>query len=229
MNHSSGIQGGIYAVSVWIMRFGLTNLQWTAFNVPVAVIVLSMVYAKQAADFVYLVPPLLLLLPVLFFPATSAMFAKAREWIRKEEANERSYFSYYKENYKQSLFGGLIFTVLWTILVTDIYYFSTTNVTLMNVFFILGILLFVFTVNFFNVLVHFDMKLKGVLKQAFLTTIVSPVLFIAIAFCSAVILYISVYIFPLMVPIFSGTIISFLAFSAFYRFYLKQAERKEAA
>ncbi|MGP4059111.1 YesL family protein [Halobacillus sp. H74] len=229
MNQTSGIKGGLYAVSEWIMRFSLTNLQWALFNLPVALLLLSLLNISRTSDLWYLLPPLAILTPFIFFPATTAMFAKAREWVRKDhkETPDQSFFSYYKENYVGSLKGGFILTVLWGILIADISYFSTSSPLLMNIFFVLGILLFVFTINFFSVKVHFAMSVRDVLKQAFLITFVSPILFLTVSISCGFILMISLYIFPLIIPIFSGSIIAFLSFSAFYRLYLKMNDKEK--
>lgn len=228
MSRTSGIRGGLFAVSEWISKFSLNNLQWAVFNLPIALLVLSIISIEKGEELFYLVPPLIVLLPVLFFPATTALFAKAREWVRKDHDDrpDRSFFSYYKENYKVSLQAGVFFTILWCVLVGDIYYFSTVNELIMNVFFILGILLYVFTINFFSVVVHFDLKAVGAFKKAFLITIISPLSFITIALTSSVILYISVYIFPLMIPLFTGSILAFLSFSSFYRLFLKLDQKE---
>lgn len=223
MNQSSGIKGGLYAVSEWISKFSLTNLQWALFNLPVALLLLSVLNIGDRQDLWYLLLPLVLLLPFIFFPATTAMFAKARDWVRidHKETADRSYVSYYKENYQNSWKVGIVLTVFWIIFAADLYYFSTTSSLLVNIFLILGILLFVYSINTFSVLVHFDMNVRSVLKKSFLITFVSPVLFLTVAISTGFILAISLYIFPLIIPIFTGSIISFLAFSAFYRLYLK--------
>ncbi|WP_075037237.1 YesL family protein [Halobacillus dabanensis] len=223
MSQTSGIKGGLYTVSEWISKFSLTNLQWALFNLPVALLLLSVLNIGDRQELWYLLPPLVLLLPFIFFPATTALFAKARDWVRKDhkETADRSYISYYKENYQNSWKAGIVLTVLWVVLALDLYYFSTANSLFMNIFLILGILLFVYTINTFSVLVHFDMNVRSVVKKSFLITFVSPVLFITVAISSGFILAISLYIFPLIIPIFTASIIAFLAFSAFYRLYLK--------
>lgn len=220
--------GGMYAVSEWISRFTLGNLLWALFNLPVGLLLLSLLNLQDSGLIFYIMAPLVLVTPFVFFPATTALFAKAREWVRKDENDlvEKSYFYYYKENYLKSLGGGIIFVVLWTVLAADVYYFSTRNTFLMNVFLIMAILLFVWTINFFAVMVHYDMKLKGFLKQSFFITIGSPLLFLTIVISSAIVLYISLYIFPLLIPIVTGSLIAFLSFSAFYRLHLKIINNK---
>ncbi|CDQ18871.1 YesL family protein [Halobacillus karajensis] len=223
MKQSSGIRGGLYAVSEWISKFSLTNLQWALFNLPIALLLLSLLNIGNTQDVWYLVSPLVLLLPFLFFPATTALFAQARDWVRKDQKDtaDRSYVSYYKENYKNSMKAGIVLTVLWVILAADLYYFSTNSRLFVNLFLILGILLFVYTINTFSTLVHFDMNVRAVMKKAFMLTFVSPILFLTVAMTSGFILAVSLYIFPLIIPIFTGSLIAFLTFSAYYRLYIK--------
>ncbi|WP_028783808.1 YesL family protein [Thalassobacillus devorans] len=225
---TSGFMGGLYVISEWIMRFSLVNLQWVLFNLPIALLLISILYIDSSEQLFYLTVPLVVLLPPLFFPATMAMFAKAREWVRvdEEEREPRTYVSYYKENYRTSLLAGLVFVALWGILLADIYYFSERNEILMNLFVVMGILLFTFTLNFFSVSVHYDMKLRGLLRQAFFITAGSPLLFLAVSISSGIVLYISLYIFPIIIPLFSGSLLAFLTFSAYYRLYLKIVARK---
>ncbi|MDQ0297953.1 putative membrane protein YesL [Salibacterium salarium] len=225
MNKSIGFMGGFYAISEWVMRFSITNLLWVLFNLPIGLLLLSLLYLEDSAGVIYLVVPIVVLLPVLFFPATTALFAKAREWVREEvdTRHPRFFFSYYKENYKTSFLAGLVFVALWIVLIADIYYFSSRHEGLMSLFMIMGILLFVCTMNFFSVVVHYNMTFLARLKHAFVLTIGSPLVFLAVALCSGVILYISLYIFPLLIPLFTGSLLAFLSFSAFYRLHRKIA------
>ncbi|UOQ94479.1 DUF624 domain-containing protein [Halobacillus shinanisalinarum] len=227
MRSNIGVMGGFYVISEWIMRFSLSNLLWALYNLPIGLLLLSLLYLENNAGVLYLTVPLIVLLPFLFFPATTALFAKAREWVRKEEdpGNARTFFNYYKENYKTSFFGGLIFVIIWGVLVADIYYFSSRNELLMNLFMIMGILIFVWMLNFLSVIVHYDMKIGALFKHSFLITIGSPLLFVAVAISSGIILYISLYMFPLLIPLFTGSLLSFLSFSAFYRLHMKVSNK----
>ncbi|UOR11588.1 YesL family protein [Halobacillus amylolyticus] len=227
MKSNTGVMGGFYVISEWIMRFSLSNLLWALYNLPIGLLLLSLLYLENNAGTLYLMVPLIVLLPFLFFPATTALFAKAREWVRKEEdaGHTRAFLSYYKENYKTSFVGGLILVIVWGVLIADIYYFSSRNELLMNLFMIMGILVFVWTLNLFSVIVHYDMNLGAMFKHSFLITIGSPLLFIAVAISSGIILYISLYVFPLMIPLFTGSLVSFLSFSAFYRLHLKVSSK----
>jgi uncharacterized membrane protein YesL len=204
------------------MRFSVINLLWIVFNIPIAFIVVNILFVKQTGIIVFLLIPLLILLPLLFFPATTAMFASARNLVMKEEGvSIRQYWRYFKENYTRSLLGGLVLTVVWTIWAVDYYYFSKENIILLGIFLILGIVLFVFTINFFSILSHYHMKLLPAMKNSFLITMGSPLLFFTVLISNSIILYFSLFVFKFLLPFFTGSLIAYLSFSAFYRYYLK--------
>ena len=71
-------------------------------------------------------------MPLLFFPATTAMFASVRQWVMQGTISPllKSYWGYYKENYKKSFLGGLILTAAWAVLIADYYYFVNKSTLL---------------------------------------------------------------------------------------------------
>jgi uncharacterized membrane protein YesL len=222
MKNTSGLMGGLYRLCDWFMRFSVINLLWIVFNIPVVFILFNIVFVEHKGIQFFLLVPLLILLPLLFFPATTAMFASARDWVIKDEGTTiKQYWRYYKENYLKSLIGGLVLTAVWTIWAVDYYYFSKDNAILMGIFLLLGIVLFVFSINFFSVISHYHLKLLTALKNTLFITIGSPVLFLTILISSSILLYISLNIFWFLLPFFTGSLIAYLSFSAFYRFYLK--------
>ncbi|MBM7570814.1 YesL family protein [Aquibacillus albus] len=223
----NGVMGGFYKISEWIMRFTVVNLCWVFFNLPIVFFIVNMLLANQLEDLIILSIPIILLAPFLFFPATAAMFASVRDWVLEKESSSliKSYWKYYKENYKKSLLGGLLLTMIWSILVIDFYYLKDINVILMFAFIVLGIVLFVYTINFFSVIVHYDIKLRAIFKNTFLLTIGSPILFFAVLISAGIILYISVNGPLFLIPFFSGSLIAFICFSAFYRLFLKLTHR----
>jgi uncharacterized membrane protein YesL len=230
MNNKTGFMGGFYAVSEWIMRFSLINLFWIIFNIPIVFLLLNLLFIEQIEELPLLLIPLIIVMPILFFPATTAMFGMVRGWIIKDEDSShlfQTYWRYYKENYKRSVSSGLIFTIAWMIWALDVYYFVDKSSFMMFLFMILGIILFVFSINFFSVTVHYHMKLVTAFKNAFLLTIGSPVLFMAVAISSGVVLYISLNVFRFFLPFLTGSLIAFLSFSAFYKNYLKLTDKNE--
>lgn len=222
MKGSSDLMGGLYRICEWIMRFTVINLLWFLFNIPIVFILLTIIFVEQKVVLVVLLLPLIILLPVLFFPATTAMFASARDWVIQEESTSiRQYWRYYKENYKKSLRGGLVLTAIWTFWAVDFYYFSKENIIFMGIFLLIGIVLFVFSINFFSIIAHYHMKVVPAMKNALLITFGSPVLFLTILISNSILLYFSLTVFWFLLPFFTGSLIAYLSFSAFYRFYLK--------
>lgn len=210
-------------VSEWIMRISIINLLWILFNLPVIFIVISIIFADRVLDLVILLPILFVLLPFVFFPATQAMFQSVRDWVIKDDGKGlmKEYFYYYKENYKKSMLAGIIFTIGWAIWFVDLLYFTAESTLLMFVVGFFGLILFVFMINFFSVQAHYDLSLRSLFKNTFLITLGSPVLSITVFIVSALIVMMSSQ-FIVMIPFFSGAILSFLSFSAFYRqYYLK--------
>lgn len=222
MKGTSGVMGGFYHLCEWVMRFTVINLLWLVFNLPIVFIVLNILFIKQKEVLAFLLVPLIILLPLLFFPATTAMFASARDWVIKDEGTSiREYWQYYKGNYKKSLLGGLVLTGAWTIWAIDYYFFSQENTIMMGIFLIMGLVLFVFTINFFSVISHYHLKLLPALKNTFLITMGSPKLFLTILISSSIIIFFSLNVFQFLFLFFTGSLIAYLSFSAFYRIYLK--------
>jgi len=221
--------GGLYAISEWIMKFSMINLFWILFNIPIVFLLLNLLFIEQKEALPFLLIPIILLMPILFFPATIPMFGMVRGWISKDEGSShlfKSYWGYYKENYKRSALIGLILTLAWMIWAADVYYFfNDNNSIMMFLFMIMGIILYVFSINLFSVTVHYHMKLFTALKNTLLLTIGSPVLFIAVAISSGVVLYISLNVFRFFLPFLTGSLIAFLSFSAFYRNHLNSIEK----
>lgn len=215
--------GGIYILCEWTMRFSVINVLWLIFNLPIVYILISILFAEQTSNVYVLLPFLIVFMPLLFYPATTAMFASVRDWVLNKDSNGLiiNYLRYYKENYKNSFIAGIILTGLWLIWAVDYYYFSRENIVLMFAFIIMGTILFVCTMNFFSITAHFQMKLTAILKNSLLITIGSPLLSFSILLSSGIILLMSFRTFPYFIPFFTWSLLAFLSFSAFYRLYSK--------
>ncbi|WP_332695973.1 YesL family protein [Halalkalibacter lacteus] len=222
-----GLIGGFYHVSEWIMKFSAVNLLWLLFNLPIVLIVMNMIFVDRPRNLFILVALLGIMAPFILFPATAAMFASVRDWVLKTDTSSifRSFWNYYKENYKRSLLGGLILTGAWIVWGVDYYYFNKLNVMLMFTFLLLGILLYVYTLNFFSLMAHYDLKLRSLLKKSFLFTFGSPILSGAVFLGSGLIIYVSINGLLFLIPFFTGSLIAFISFSAFYRVYLNLTNR----
>lgn len=227
--NSNGRHGGLFLIAEWIMKFAVTNILWLFCNVPVLFIVFNMVETASMPLLLLLATILVILMPLTVFPATMALFATVREWIIVEKDSGqllKAYFRYYKENYLRAVQGGIILTILWVILAIDLYYFFNHNMVLFYLLAILSIILYVFTVNFASISVHYNMSLKIALKNAFMITLGSPLLFLATAMSGGIVIYISMNVFRVLFVFFTFSFIAFLSFAAFYRQYLTIIEKQ---
>jgi uncharacterized membrane protein YesL len=224
----NNFMGGLYTVSEWVMRFTVINVLWLLFNLPVVFFGGNLLLAEGQAEMILYATITVVLAPFVFFPATAAMFALARDWIIENEGTSLflSYVNYYKQNYRKSLLGGFLFSGLWVILIVDFLFLKDTSMILAFVFIVFGLILYVMTINFFSVNAHYDMKLRVLLKNTFLITVGSPVLLLAVLFSGLVLLYASIKGPLFLLLFFTGSLIAFLAFSAFYRLYLKVTARE---
>jgi len=225
----NNIMGGLYTVSEWVMRFAVINVLWLLFNLPVVFFAGNLLVAEGQAERIIFAILTAVVAPFVFFPATAAMFASARDWIIENEGTSLflSYVNYYKQNYRKSLLGGILFTGLWVILIVDFFYLKDTSMILAFGFIVFGLILYVMTINFFSVNAHYDLKLRVLLKNTFLITVGSPVLLLAVLLSGLVLLYASIKGPLFLLLFFTGSLIAFLSFSAFYRLYLKVTSQEK--
>jgi uncharacterized membrane protein YesL len=219
--------GGLYAITEWITRFSITNILWIIINLPILLIIGSILFIPSDIAMAVQVVPMVILLPIIFFPSTTAVFASVRDWTMNKEQTSviKMYFQHLKENYKKSFPSGLVLTCLWVVWVVDSYYFQKQSVWLALIMFVVGLILFVYTINFFNLSVHYMMSKKELFKNALLVTIGNPLLFLSILIVNFSLFYLSVIKIWFLFPFFTISVSAFLSFLAFYRFALK-VERK---
>lgn len=227
MPEFSGLTGVLYRISEWIMRFSVVNILWFMINLPIALILLSLYVHHFSMVFVLYYVPLIVLIPILFVPSTVGLFAMARDWVLKKNhpSLTKAYFSYIKSNYKKSVLAGIILTFIWLIWIMDFYFFTSENDLLRVVFSIVGLVLFVFTINFFSLNVHLQMNNRELLKNTFFVTIGSPFLFFFILLSNFLLFYLSATKLIVLFPFFIGSISAYLSFAVFYRFSLKMQEK----
>lgn len=131
-----------YAALEKISNFLLLNLLWLIFCLPI----------------------------ITIFPATVAMFGVVRQWIlHKDYSIVSPFIRYFKENIKNSLLLGL----LWTIL-AGLFYVNFTLVPsigalqyiILPILFILGIIFLFGTVFLFSVIVHYELNILNIIKNS---------------------------------------------------------------
>jgi uncharacterized membrane protein YesL len=117
---------------------------------------------------------LLACIPVLtIYPATAAMFAVVRDWVRKKDVGDiQAFFLRFRENFKQSFVIGIVWTLSGIALVLDFYLVNQLPSGLRTILYLvlsLMLLLYTFTsVYLFPVMVHFDTTWPVVLKNSLL-------------------------------------------------------------
>ncbi|MFB3160196.1 DUF624 domain-containing protein [Neobacillus sp. 179-J 1A1 HS] len=214
------IFGRLNPILEWTSKLAGINLLWVLFNFPIAYLTLSLFTVKEMWQIGFLIMTIAVLVPFIFFPATTAMFGIVRKWVMKEEVPIfRFFWKYYKENYKRSLVGGLIFSVLWAIVGVDYYYFQTRIHLVSYLFLFLMVWLLLITLFFFAHTVHTDTKLGQGLKNVLILSIANPIYSIGLAISSIGILYVSFTKLTFLLPFFTGGAISFLAFFAYNKVF----------
>lgn len=229
-----GLMGGFYRISEWIMRFSVTNILWIVGALPVFFFGFITLFSTDEAQLQSTLFLIAVLSPFLLFPSTSAMFALARKWVMGDADVSllKTFFLGYKENYKQSMVGGIFFVVLLAILFFNFRFYSgqTGFLALLSYLFIaLTLILIIAVFNFFCITVHLHMGIWQVLKNSFLITIGQPIRSLFIATTNLVILYISFVHFTFLIPFFMGSLIAYMTFWHFYNGFRKIVERHEKA
>ncbi|WP_235886140.1 YesL family protein [Paenibacillus cymbidii] len=234
-----GIMGGFYKISEWIMRLSVTNILWVICSSPFFFLLLSMLISPGVSedggvtsDIVkQWLLTLAIVAPFTLVPASAAMFSVVRKWVMGEEDVPlfKTFFRGYKQNYLQSMLGGLIFLAIAVILYINFLFYTSQSDT-MKLLSYLFIMLFVLLVgaflNFLSITVHFHMKLFQIVKNAFLLTIGNPIGTIVTLVCSGFIMYISSK-YTFLIPFFMGSLIAFVAFWQFYRNFQRIQDKME--
>lgn len=230
-----GLMGGFYKISEWIMRLSVTNVLWVICSLPFLYLLFVPLFLSESEDqlftglFVAAIAS-----PFFFFPATAAMFTTVRKWVMGEVDTPllKTFFRGYKENYVKSMLGGILYTLIFVIILVDyqVYLNGMQGLQLLSYIFLgLGALLFVSLFNFFSMIVHYHMKTLQLVKNALLITIGRPFRALSTVVIAIGVIFISTR-FTFLFPFFSGSIIAYMAFYNFYQIYLKlkdQMERNE--
>lgn len=234
-----GLMGGFYKLSEWIMRLAVTNILWLLCSLPFWFVgltgFLSLGSAAEPEEVQSMLISTVILLAVLspftFFPSTSAMFSVARKWVMGDTDVPlfKTFFRSYKQNFKQAMLGGILYSVLSAVLIIDyqVYLNQMENLQLLAYLFIALMLLLVISLHhFFSLLSHFHMKTLQLLKNALVLTIGRPLRSIMMTVGTVAVLFISSR-FTFLIPFFFGSIIAAFTFFNFYQIITKMMEKSE--
>ncbi len=227
-----GFMGGLYRISEWIMRFSVINLLWLLCSLPVFYLLLVALHSPSVENFYITLILIMIISPFLLFPATSAMFVVARKWTMGEEDVPlfKTFFRGYKENYRQSMLGGIIFLLLGVVLFINYrFYIGLPNALqyISYLFISLFLIVAISFVNFFSIIVHYQMKLFQSIKNSFLISIVHPVRSLTLLISNLFIVYVSFWHFTFLIPFFMGSIIAYISFWHFYRMFQNLQAKQE--
>ncbi|MBT2697439.1 DUF624 domain-containing protein [Bacillus sp. ISL-40] len=148
----------------------LNNRLYTTLNTIVDLFLLNLLWVMT-------------MLPLItFFPATVAMFGVVRKRILQKETEGivKSFFKIFKENFKQSFILSIFWSVLALFLFLDYRLIQPGDSVvqlLLYIVLIIGILLFSsISIYLFPIMVHFELSWKHVIRNAFLFSLMNPVL-----------------------------------------------------
>lgn len=166
----------LYELSRLLLNFFLFNVIWFMLTIPIWIIGIQLMLTEDLENLYILIPLLTLLLPLVFFPPTQALFATMREILVKDDwVHVKVFFTFYKASIKNSLITGIIFTGM-TILLSYLIYLSWQwNLFLMIVTIVALLYLFMFVLFYFFMESHFKMPLRWKLKQSLLFVMGNPV------------------------------------------------------
>ena len=222
-----GAMGGLYRITEWITRIAASNLLWLLCSSPFMFFLLMrvMMALKNVNTDSSTLVGMAVLAPFTIFPATTALFTVVRKWVMGEGdlSVPRTYFKGYKENYKQSMIGGVFYTILFVIMAVDmrVYMGKMQNLQLVGLaMLLLLILLSVSMFNFFSMVAHYHMPTRLILKNAILLTIIRPVRILLTAIGAAMVLLLT-YKFLWLIALGTASIIAWIAFANFYAAFNK--------
>src|SRR5690625_1641380 len=151
------------------------------------------------------------------------MFGVFKDWVQGKEGNLfKSFWNYFKTNFKHSFIYGIVCFFSLFIFYIDfilISEFESYNFILTSLLFLLVILVAFNTIYFTPINIHFDANLFGKIKNSFLFSIMFfPTTILSLLICGLVIASI-IFFSHVIFIIFSQTVNLF--FLHFYRTFIK--------
>lgn len=227
---SMGMIGRFYQISYWMMKLLQVNMLWLIFNFPIVYLVLTALTVNSMNELYIIITIMLLLLPFIFFPATTAMFAVIRR--RFQNKNDDSVLFYYvkayKQNYLRSLVGGITITVIWFVW---IYNYQLSGIELGSalsyLYLVFTVFLLAFTNYFFADSVHFNVTFFLSIKKALMMSIGFPHYTISVIGVSGACLYILYFLHPVFLVLYGGILPAVICFIGYYFIFLRAKRMNE--
>lgn len=225
----TGIMGSLLRTSEWIFRLMRINFLWILFNIPIVYLFIDLFFRQTVDEAMTILIVMIILIPFILFPATTAMFGLMRRWITGKGTSRLflNYWKLYKENYIKSFFSSFIFIIIWGIWIVN-YRITDMSVGSLIFYVYLFVLLFLvaLTSHFFSDLVHFEINIfRSLQKVVFMTVFYLPYT-LGSAAATIIVLGFIYLIHPILILIFSASIISYIYFYAYHQIYLRAKDRQ---
>lgn len=174
-----------------ILNFLLFNALWLLLTSPALIVLMQMMLSESFDSLYVLLPILILLLPLTFFPATQALFNTIRELIVQDEWMPVSlFFKEYKDHFKNSLLSG-VFITGWFVILGALLYLCWQISLIFSVVVLMFILYSLLVVLcYFFITAHYRMSLKWKWKQSFVFCAAHPVFVFLLFMANVLLLYI---------------------------------------
>ncbi|WP_110933369.1 YesL family protein [Paenibacillus bouchesdurhonensis] len=226
-----GLMSGFYKATEWIMRISGSNLLWLLCSSPFLFFVLTGLLSPDIEMWIQIAWILAILAPFTLFPATSALFSVTRKWVMGDTDVSviKVYFKGYKENYKQSMIGGIFYTLLIIIMIVDynVYMKQFANMQIIGIIMLIFLILLSLSLfNFFSLVAHYHLKTTLLIKNAILLTILRPFRVLSTVLCVVALGFITAQ-FTWLILFGFGTLTAFVAFYNFNISYNKLQEKVE--
>ncbi|PRO66575.1 DUF624 domain-containing protein [Alkalicoccus urumqiensis] len=208
------------STAAWVSRFAQLNIQWLTGAAPSV----FFLYLMAEGHF-WMAVPAFFTMALLFFPSTQALFSSVRDTVIGRE--EQAFFSHFSAEYKQSVKGGGIGSLVWLIWLADFMMLKGFSVVLD--FFMIGSLipLTAVTLYYFLAAAHYRLPVKQVIIKAAVLSIGLPKLTAGMLLLFGLIWYVSVNGVYAVLLFGSGSIAAFLLSSMFYRWYTEMMKKVE--
>ncbi|MFS0821519.1 YesL family protein [Bacillus sp. 1P02SD] len=129
--------------------------------------------AEVATNFFFLnILWLVMCIPIVtIFPATAAMFGVIRNWmVNKDTSVFRAFFTFFKENFKQSFIIGILWMLYIGVFYIDLFVLQQMDELIktifMSILLAIGLILAVITIHVFPIMVHFSLSFTGLVKNS---------------------------------------------------------------
>ncbi|MEC6748167.1 DUF624 domain-containing protein [Marinilactibacillus sp. XAAS-LB27] len=206
----------LYELSDKLTTLFLFNLFWLMLNIPVILLVTQLLVVTQLSSYYILGPLLVLTLPVFFYPSTQALFCVVRDLILDQGSlTLKSFWTYFRTNYKESLMTGIMFTGGFVGVCTGLFYSWSMSFVVFTLFLVLLFYILIMMIQLFSFQAHFNMpiwwKLKRIHQLVFAKIFYSISSLLAVSLILYATLEMSLFVFVLAAPAAS-------VYSAFFLF-----------